>query len=84
MPWLYQSLSFVLKSPIATSKYGLLIIFSNINSNSVKMTKNHLEFDLEIYNEQQNGKTLSPIFNSKFIHSSRRLISQTLKGRKFL
>ena len=33
-----------------------LITFLRLIRSSVEMTKNHLEFDLEIYKEQQKGK----------------------------
>ena len=56
--WLYQWLSFVLKSPITTSNYGYFwITCPRLIQSSVKITKIHFEFDhLEIYKEQQNDK----------------------------
>ena len=53
--------------------------FSKVYQSSMKMTKNHPEFDLEIYKAQQNGK----IFHL-FLTSSKTLIPQTLKEREFL
>ena len=49
--------AFALKSPIALIKYGLFFDnFSKFNSKFCENDKNDLEFDLEIYKEQQNSK----------------------------
>ena len=51
--WLYQCLSFTLKLSIATSKCGLFSdSFPKLIQSSMKMTKSHLEFDLEVYKKQ--------------------------------
>ena len=61
--------------------------FYKVYQSSMKMTKNHPEFDLKIYKEQQNGKNFHLFLTQielLFLTSSKTLIPQTLKGREFL
>ena len=69
VPWLYQCLSFALKSPIATTKYGLFSDnFSKVNSKLIQRKWQKIILSLT-WRSIKNNKSLSLIFNSKFIYS---------------
>ena len=84
MSWLYQSLSFALKSPITTSNYGYFwITCPRLIQSSVKITKIHLEFDLEIYKEQQNDKVYQLFLTRNLYICLKDLYRKLLKEENF-
>ena len=84
VPWLYQCVSFVLKSPITTSKSELFSDnFSKVNSKFCEINKKQSWVDLEIYKEQQNGKVYHLFLTPNLCINVKDLYRKLLKEEMF-
>lgn len=59
-------------------------VSSELPESYQKIMQNHPETDWEIYKNAIKLQSLLPSFSSKVLHSSKRQISDTFKGRKLL
>lgn len=84
---LYQRLT--LKSPKLRVRFFFFFfeessVSSELPESYQKIMQNHPETDWEIYKNAIKLQSLLPSFSSKVLHSSKRQISDTFKGRKLL